>query len=476
MLFDQRCAPLVSHQLPIQQYFPEPGWVEHDALEIWQTTLDCCRAVIKAAAISARDIIGIGITNQRETTVIWDRATGRPIHHAIVWQDRRTAEYCRQNRQLAEQHQIAEKTGLLLDPYFSATKMAWLLDHVPEARKRAQQSELAFGTIDSWLLWQLTGGKVHATDATNAARTLLFNIQTGQWDDDLLNFFDISKSLLPEVKDNCAEFGSTAAGLFDAEIPICAMAGDQHAALFGQACYESGMIKSTYGTGCFVVLNTGEQQLNPPQSLLSTIGYRLDGQTTYAIEGSIFSAGTIVKWLRDNLGLLHSAAESEQMAQSVTDTDGVVMVPAFTGLGAPYWQPNVRAALFGMSRGTKPAHIVRAGLEAIAYQTRDLLDAMSAGGEIIVEEIRVDGGMVANEWLLQFLADVLNVQVQPAKHLETTAVGVAYMVALQKGLVASLAELAELWQASAQYRPEMNDQERQRLYGRWQATVARLIK
>lgn len=468
IIFDRQGAKLGTHQVELPQSFPQNGWVEHDAGRIWADTLACVRGALASAALDAGEITALGITNQRETTVIWDRATGRPIAPAIVWQDRRTADFCALHADRSAW--LSSKTGLLLDPYFSATKIAWLLDHTPGARARAESGELAFGTIDSWLLWQLTGGTVHATDASNASRTALFNIHTQQWDAELLAFFRVPKSLLPEVRDCAADFGHCDPVLFGHAIPIRGMAGDQQAALIGQACFTPGMAKSTYGTGCFVVLNTGNTCVRSANRLLSTVAYRLDGVTSYALEGSIFVAGAAVQWLRDALHLIKSAGETEALARSLADSQGVYLVPAFTGLGAPYWDPQARGAILGLTRDTGLAHIVRAALESVAYQTRDLLEAMAADS-LAPTELRVDGGMVGNDWLVQFLADALQVEVLRPQVTETTALGAAFLAGLGAGVYASTTELSSLWAEQQRFNPAMPASEAQRLHTGWRAAV-----
>ena len=410
IIFDQSGQLIQQHQIEITQYYPHDAWVEHDPDEIWRTTVTSCKKAMQDASLKANDILAIGIANQRETTIIWNRKTGQPISHAIVWQDRRTASFCNQLKANSEiSAMVAEKTGLLIDPYFSASKIRWLLENIPSARKAAEHGELAFGTVDCYLLWKLTNGKSHFTDASNASRTLLFNIHTQAWDNALLTLFDIPASLLPEVRDNATQFGTTNPELFGQAIAITGMVGDQQAATIGQACFQAGMIKSTYGTGGFLLLNTGDQCIASQNNLLSTIAYRFDGETTYALEGSIFSAGATIKWLRDKLHFIQSANEAEALARSVDSTGGVYLVPAFTGLGAPYWDPNARGTLVGLTRDTQIAHIVRAALEAVCYQTHDLMQAMMQDTEVRLERLRVDGGMASNDWLLQFLANTLDV-------------------------------------------------------------------
>lgn len=407
-----------------------------------------------AARIEASELVGIGITNQRETTVIWDRATGQPIHHAIVWQDRRTASWCTKLRQDGHEPLVVDRTGLLIDPYFSATKIAWILDNVEGARQRAEAGELAFGTIDSWLLWNLTGGKYHRTDATNASRTALFNIHTQEWDPELLKLFRVPAALLPEVFDSAAEYGLTESGCLGAPVMVAGIAGDQHAALIGQACFESGMAKSTYGTGCFLMLNTGQQALRSENRLLTTVAYRLNGKTCYAIEGSIFVAGAAMQWLRDGLRLISHARESAEHAAAVGVNNPVYLVPAFTGLGAPHWDPNARGAILGLTRDTGIAEIVTAGLQSVCYQTKDLVRAIRNDGARL-ESLRVDGGMAVNNWVMQFLSDILNVPVDRPSETETTALGAAYLAGLQTGVFDSLEQITSLWECEHQFRPDM---------------------
>jgi glycerol kinase len=471
ILFDRGGNRLAVAQRELPQHFPQSGWVEHDARRIWEDTLACARAVLRDARLTAGEVASIGITNQRETTVLWDRATGEPIHNAIVWQDRRTSAFCQQHQDRNDW--LNARTGLLLDPYFSATKIAWLLQHVPGARRRAERGELAFGTIDSWLLWKLTGGKAHVTDATNASRTALFNLTTQDWDEELLQFFDVPRALLPRVLDCAADFGSTDAALFNGSVAIGGVAGDQQAATIGQACFEPGMVKSTYGTGCFIVLNTGPELKRSRNRLLSTVAYRLDGQPTFALEGSIFIAGAAVQWLRDALHLIQSAGETEPLARSIDGSHGVYLVPAFTGLGAPYWDPEARGALFGLTRDTGIAQIVRAGLEAMGYQTRDLMQAM-AHDAVVPTELRVDGGMVVNDWLSQNLADMLQLPVVRPQTVETTALGAAFLAGLQAGVYSSLDDIAQLWQAERRFVPQMQVAHADALYSGWQDAVRRV--
>lgn len=473
LVFDASGNQLGIGQQEFTQHFPDNGWVEHDAEEIWNTTLASCRTALEAAGITGADLACIGITNQRETTVVWDRATGKPIHHAIVWQDRRTSGYCTElKQQTGLIEKIQDKTGLLLDSYFSATKIRWILNAVPGARERAAKGELAFGTIDSWLLWQLTGGQSHCTDATNASRTMLFNIQDQCWDEELLTLFDVPAAVLPEVKDCAADFGMSQTSLFGAAVPITGMIGDQQSAAFGQGCFGAGMAKSTYGTGCFLLLNTGEVMLKSSNQLLSTIAYRLNGQTVYAIEGSIFMAGATMQWIRDGLKLIGDAAESEALAEATPDDLSVYLVPAFTGLGAPYWDPDARGALLGMTRDTGIKEVVTAGLMSVCYQTRDLVDAIAADGATL-STLRVDGGMVKNNYVLQKLADVLGAEVHRPEIIETTALGAAYMAGLQQGLFNSLEEISEKWRLQQAFTPEKDASWRDQQYQGWQDAVAR---
>jgi glycerol kinase len=478
LLFDESGSPMRVRQRELRQIYPQDGWVEHDAKEIWEAVLEVCRGLLTAGT-HADNIAAIGITNQRETTVLWERATGKPLHNAIVWQDRRTAELCAKLKDEGKEPIIQKKTGLLIDPYFSGTKLAWLLDHIPGARERARKGELCFGTIDSWLIWNLTGGKVHATDATNASRTLLFNIATQKWDDEILGWFDIPRELLPEVKDCCADFGRTEKALFGIEIPVAGVAGDQQAATVGQACFEPGLMKSTYGTGCFAVVNTGERQVASTNRLLTTVAYRLGGKTTYALEGSIFMAGAIVQWLRDEMRLISGAGESEELAMKADPTSPVVLVPAFTGLGAPYWDPHARAALFGMTRDTGAAEIVRAAIESVSFQTRDLMDAMGAdmkgAGLQSPQALRVDGGMVANNWFMQNLTDIIGRPVERPAVIETTALGAAYLAGMQVGFYGSPQDVARNWQCERAFAPKMPENERAARYARWQQAVGRVL-
>lgn len=473
ILFDTAGTPLATAQRELPQIFPRPGWVEHDARVIWRDTLDVAREALANAGLDATALDAIGITNQRETTVLWDRSSGTPLANAIVWQDRRTAEHCRSLREAGHEALFTERTGLLLDPYFSGTKLAWLLDDIPGARARAEAGELAFGTIDCWLLWNLTEGGVHATDATNASRTLLFDIHRQCWDVELLEILNIPAGLLPEVRDCAGPFGRSAAALLGHEVPIAGIAGDQHAATIGEACFTPGMVKSTYGTGCFVLANTGQRAVASRNRLLTTVAYRLDGETTYALEGSIFVAGAAVQWLRDGLGLLQTAGESEGIAASISHTGGVYLVPAFTGLGAPYWDADARGALVGLTRDSGRAEIVRATLEAVGYQTRDLLDAMAADMGGALSAVRVDGGMVANDWLMGFLADITDCAVERPRVQETTALGAAYLASLGVGLYPSLDTVGDGWRLERRFEPTMAAAERAARLAGWDEAVAR---
>jgi glycerol kinase len=471
VIFDRRGQVEASAQEEFPQVYPQPGWVEHDPEAIWQSVRNVSTQVLQKVGVEK--IAALGITNQRETILLWNRDSGECMHNAIVWQDRRTADYCQRLREEGRQDIVIRKTGLRLDPYFSATKIAWILDNVSGAREQAEKGRLACGTIECFLLWRLTGGSVHASDATNAARTLLFNIHTQDWDEELLELFGVPRSLLPDVTDCAADFGTTDPALFGRAIPICGMAGDQQAALIGQAGVRSGMIKSTYGTGCFVVANTGSEALRSKNNLLTTVAYRLDGQVTYALEGSIFVAGSAIQWLRDQLQVIRSAAECEAIAAAHGVVEHVHVVPAFAGLGAPYWDANARAAILGLSRDSGIPEIVTATLQAVAYQTRDLVDAMAEDG-IAVNTIRVDGGMVANDWLLQFLADLLDIPVERPVSTESTVLGAAYLAGVQCGFFASLDEVADLWQRDAVFESAMPAEQRESLYRGWQNAVLRV--
>ena len=476
IVFDRQGRIVASSQREFEQHYPQSGWVEHDADVIWSDTIDVSKEAIAKAGLEAAAISAIGITNQRETVVLWDRATGELIHHAIVWQDRRTAEFCRQLKADGHEALVQERTGLLLDPYFSATKLAWLLDNVAGAREKASSGDLAFGTIDSFLLWRFTGSAVHATDATNASRTMLFDIRKQDWDDDLLAVLKIPRAILPEVKDCSTLFGTTSADLFGAPLPITGIAGDQQAATVGQACFQPGMLKSTYGTGCFALLNTGEHAVTSNNRLLSTTAYRLNGKPTFALEGSIFVAGAAVQWLRDGLKLVKNAGDTEAIARGIDDTGGVYLVPAFVGLGAPYWDPDARGAMIGLTRDSGIDQLVRATLESVAYQTKDLMNAMAGDiqGDGRPTAVRVDGGMVANDWICQFLADMLNLPVERPKVIETTALGAAYLAGMETGLYASMDAITEAWMVDRRFEPTMSDADRTRLYDGWLDAVRRV--
>ena len=471
ILFDSEARAVAVAQCEFRQHYPQPGWVEHDAEDIWRDTLAMVGEVL--GAVDESRVAGIGITNQRETVVVWDRATGEPIHRAIVWQDRRTAQRCAELKEDGIEEMVRERTGLLLDPYFSATKLAWILDHVPGARTRAELGELAFGTIDSFLLWRLTEGAVHATDITNASRTSLLDIHRGEWDTELCRLFGIPQAILPEVHENSRIFGTTR--LFGGEISIAGMAGDQHAALFGQACFEPGMAKSTYGTGCFMLLNTGERPVGSEHRLLTTPAWRIGGKTTYALEGSIFVAGAAIKWLRDGIGVIANASDTDSLATRVPDSHGVYMVPAFVGLGAPHWDPEARGAIYGLTLGSTGAHLARAALEAVAYQTLDLIEAMTADGAAPPATVRLDGGMAANAWLCQFLADILDVPVERPNNLETTALGAAFFAGLATGLWPDQAALAQLWTKKDGFRPTMGQEIRKKLIEGWRHAVSKTL-
>lgn len=473
LVFDHLGRIVASAQEEFPQHYPRDGWVEHDPEDIWRTTVSTARAAF-AEAEKTGEVGAIGVTNQRETTVLWDRSTGAPIHNAIVWQDRRTADVCDQLRQDGAEPQITARTGLLLDPYFSAAKAAWILDHVESARKRADKGELAFGTVDTFLISRLTAGAVHATDATNASRTSLYNIHENRWDDTLLELFRTPRQILPNVLDCAAHYGDTDPEIFGRPIPICGVAGDQQAAAIGQACFEPGDIKSTYGTGCFVLIHTGNQTVESKNKLLSTIAYRLNGETAYAIEGSIFIAGAAIQWLRDELGVIKSADETAALAESLETNEGVYLVPAFTGLGAPHWAPNARGLITGLTRGAGKAHFARAALESVVYQTADLMTAITRDG-VTPKTLRVDGGMVANDWTMQFLADILGLPVERPSILETTALGAAYLAGLQAGYFQNTDEIAERWRLDARFQPAMSPGDRQKNLDGWTEALRRAL-
>ncbi len=472
ILFDADLKITGVAQEEFKQHYPASGWVEHDPADLWHTVRDTCRAVLGQAGLAAGDVTAIGITNQRETTLIWDRATGQPIHNAIVWQDRRTSEMCQRLKADGHEAAVTRATGLLLDPYFSGTKVAWLLDNVDGARARAEAGELAFGTVDSWLIWQLTGGAVHVTDATNAARTMLYDIRQGDWSDEMCQMLGVPRALLPEVQDCAADFGQTDPAIFGAAIPILGVAGDQQAATIGQACFQPGMMKSTYGTGCFALLNTGSEPVTSQNRLLTTIAYQQDGRPTYALEGSIFIAGAVVQWLRDEMRMIASASDSGSLAETADPTQDVVMVPAFTGLGAPYWDAECRGAVFGLTRNSGPAELTRAALESVGYQTRDLLEAMQAdwsggGGTAL----RVDGGMSASDWAMQFLSDILDAPVDRPEILETTAMGAAWLAGQRAGLYPDQDRFAATWALERNFAPVMDADTREAKYARWTRAV-----
>ena len=473
ILFDQAGRIHALAQREFRQYFPQPGWVEHDPEEIWSSQLGVAVDVLKHAHISSADVSAIGITNQRETTVVWDRRTGHPIYNAIVWQDRRTAEYCDQLKREGHLGTVQQKTGLVIDAYFSGSKLRWLLDHVPGARSMAERGELAFGTIDTWLLWKLTGGAKHLTDATNASRTMLYNLQTRQWDDELLALLRIPRAMLPEVR-SCSEiYGESRAELLGTPIKIAGMAGDQQAALFGQACFARGLVKNTYGTGCFMLMNIGTEPAASKHRLLTTVASQLGTQTMYALEGSIFIGGAVVQWLRDGLGIVKSAAEIEALAASVADTDGVYIVPAFAGLGAPHWDPYARGTIFGITRGTTAAHFARAGLESIAYQVADILDVMEEDSGIHIKELRVDGGASANNLLLQFQSDLLRVPVVRPQVTETTALGAAYLAGMAVGFWKGPSDVQANWKVERTFSPQMPEAEAAHRRSRWSEGLRR---
>ena len=472
LVFDLDGIPVATAQREFPQHYPEPGRVEHDPEDLWNTQRECAAEALARAKISSSDLAAVGIANQRETTVLWDRRTGKAIHRAIVWQDRRTADSCARLRAEGSEPLVTQKTGLRFDPYFSATKLAWLLDHTPGARAAAARGELAFGTVDTWLLWKLTGGRVHATDATNAARTLLFNLHTGTWDEDLLRLFKIPPSVLPEIRDTAGAFGEIAAGLPAAGAPITALVGDQQAALYGQACFTPGTAKATYGTGCFLLLNTGEKVVASTHNLLSTVAWRIHGKCTFALEGSVFVAGAVVQWLRDELNLVDSAKDLDALAASVSDAGGAYLVPAFTGLGAPHWDPYARGALVGLTRGTNRAHICRAALESIAFQTTELIAAMEADAGLRLAELRVDGGVSRSAPLLQMQADFLNLPVVRPKVVETTALGAAALAGVGAGLIAP-ETFAARWVAEVRAEPRMDESTRHAQLAGWARAVSR---
>jgi glycerol kinase len=478
ILFDGKLVNAGMSQQEFTQHFPNSGWVEHDPEDIWRTTLETCRDAMEQAGAKAADIAAIGITNQRETTLVWDRRTGEPVHRAIVWQDRRTAPLCEKLRNGGHEADVTARTGLLLDPYFSGTKVAWILDNVEGARAAAEEGHLAFGTVDCFLIWKLTGGRVHRTDATNASRTLLYNIHENSWDETLLDLIGVPASMLPEVMDSAADFGETEPDLFGGPIRIAGVAGDQQAATVGQACFAPGMFKSTYGTGCFALLNTGAEAVTSHNRLLTTIAYQLDGETTYALEGAIFVAGAAVQWLRDGLGVIANAADSGSLAEQADPNQQVYLVPAFTGLGAPHWDADARGAIYGLTRGTGPAELARAALESVCYQTRDLLEAMyrdwspDRGSRTV---LRVDGGMTASDWTMQFLADILDAPVDRPVVMETTALGAGWLAGMHTGFYGGRDEFSKMWHLDRRFEASMDESTRSAKFAGWQDALRRTL-
>lgn len=471
IIFNREGSIITSAQKEFTQIFPQPGWVEHDANEIWSTQVGVAAEAVSKAGITIHDINAIGITNQRETTVVWNRLTGEPVYNAIVWQDRRTAAYCDSLKQQEYAPVIQQKTGLVIDAYFSGTKLKWILDNVQGIRAAAEKGEILFGTIDSWLLWKLTNGKVHATDVSNASRTMLYNIHSLQWDDELLQLLNIPANVLPEVRSSSEVYGYTQSILTAANIPVAGIAGDQQAALFGQMCTQPGMVKNTYGTGCFMLMNTGTQPVTSRNNLLTTIAWQINGVTHYALEGSVFIAGAVVQWLRDGLKIIRNSAEVETLAMEVSQSDGVYIVPAFAGLGAPYWNQHARGTITGITRGSTSAHIARAALESIAYQSMDLIKAMQADSGITIKELRVDGGATANNLLMQFQSDILNTTVIRPQITETTALGAAYLAGLATGYYSSIDEISTQWQVDKKFTPAINENEREKLSKGWQQAI-----
>lgn len=471
IIFDKAGAIIAVAQKEFRQIFPSPGWVEHDASEIWSSQLGVAAEAVAKAGLRGTNIAAIGITNQRETTIVWDRRTGKPVYNAIVWQDRRTAAYCDELKAAGHEQMIRKKTGLVIDAYFSATKVRWILENVEGAKEKAAQGHLAFGTVDAWLVWNLTEGKIHATDITNASRTMLFNIHTQQWDEELLSLFDIPATMLPDVKQSSEVIAETTPAIFSVTIPIAGIAGDQHAALFGQMCTSPGMVKNTYGTGCFMLMNIGEQPIISENNLVTTIAWKINGKVEYALEGSIFIAGAVVQWLRDGLGIIRSSAEVEGLAAKVTHNEGVYFVPAFAGLGAPHWEQHARGTLVGMTRGTTSSHIARAALESIAYQTMEVLKAMEADAGIRIKELRVDGGATNNNLLMQFQADILNTQVIRPKVTETTAMGAAYLAGLATGFWKDKEEIARQWQVDHSFTPAGKEEDVHKWIKGWSHAV-----
>lgn len=475
ILFDGQGHLVASHSIPLEQIFPQPGWVEHDAQAIWESQLEAMRTAVAKSGVGPKRIAAIGITNQRETVVLWDRRTGRPIHNAIVWQDRRTAPACEELSRKGYDDKIREKTGLIIDPYFAGTKIAWLLDHVPGAREKAQKGDLLAGTIDSWLIYKLTGGRIHVTDITNASRTMLYDIHTLAWDGELARYLDVPLAILPRVVPSSGAIGECDPAYLGNAIPICGVAGDQQAALFGQACFTEGEAKNTYGTGCFLLMNTGEKCIASEHRLLSTIAWGIEGRVEYALEGSIFMAGATIQWLRDDLRLIETAAETEELARSVPDTCGVYLVPAFVGLGAPYWDPYARGMMIGLTRGADRSHIVRAALESLAYQTRDVLTAMEEDAGLSLRALKVDGGASANGFLMQFQSDILDVPVIRPALVETTAMGAALLAGLAAGIFGKKEDIRSCWRQDTRFAPSMDQCKRTELYGGWRRAVERCL-
>lgn len=471
ILFNKKGEIHSVAQQEFAQHYPKPGWVEHDPSEIWSKQAGVAAEAITKKGLNGKNIAAIGITNQRETVVVWNRHTGQPVYNAIVWQDKRTSEYCDQLKANGKEKMVQEKTGLVIDSYFSATKVKWILDHVEGAREKAESGDLIFGTIDSWLIWNFTKGELHVTDVTNASRTMLYNINTMEWDDELLDLFDIPKSMLPEVKDSSEVYGHSKSTIFASKVPIAGIAGDQMAALFGQMCTKKGMVKSTYGTGCFMLMNVGEKPIISKNKLLTTVAWRINGKTNYALEGSIFIGGAVVQWLRDGLGLIRRSSDVEYVANSVESSEGVYFIPAFAGIGAPYWNQEAKGSIFGITRGTTDAHIARASLEAIAYQTMDILKAMQADSEIDIEELRVDGGASINDMLMQFQSDVLNTTTIRPKTIETTALGAAYLAGLAVGFWKDIDEIQKIWQEDIKFEPSKNQESIQKGIKGWYRAI-----
>jgi glycerol kinase len=475
MLFNKKGEIVSVAQKEFRQIYPKPGWVEHDAQEIWSTQAGVAAEAVAAAGVNGTAISGIGITNQRETTIVWDRKTGKPVYNAIVWQDRRTSDYCDELKEEGHTEMIRRKTGLVVDSYFSGTKVKWILDNIDGVRERAENGELAFGTIDSWIIWNFTQGELHITDVTNASRTMLFNINDMEWDEELLELMDIPKSLLPEVKQSSEKYGETKTTLFASKIPIAGIAGDQQAALFGQMCTEPGMVKNTYGTGCFMLMNIGDEPIKSENNLLTTVAWKIDGKTVYALEGSVFIAGAVVQWLRDEMGIIQESKDIEYFANKVDDSDGVYLVPAFAGLGAPHWNQHARGIMVGITRGTNRTHLARAAQDSIAYQVSDLLNAMNADSGIDIKELRVDGGATVNNTLMQFQSDLLRVPVIRPKITETTALGAAYLAGLAVGFWDDIEEIRALWKVDKQFGPEMETAKVEELTKGWQRAVKAAI-